>query len=66
VDVETGQELKLQPSQVKDHYRQAVANYKRELELKCGQYKIDFVPVDISEPFDKVLYSYLVKRAKVR
>ncbi|MHC2990535.1 hypothetical protein OB13_02655 [Pontibacter sp. HJ8] len=66
VDVETGQELKLQPSQVREHYRNAVANYKRELELKCGQYKIDFVPVDISEPFDKVLYSYLVKRAKVR
>jgi uncharacterized protein (DUF58 family) len=66
VDVETGQELKLQPSQVREHYRAAVENYKRELELKCGQYKIDFVPVDISEPFDKVLYSYLVKRAKVR
>ncbi|MBF8963943.1 DUF58 domain-containing protein [Pontibacter sp. FD36] len=66
VDVETGQELKLQPSQVKAHYQQAVNNYKRELELKCGQYKIDFVPVDISEPFDKVLYSYLIKRAKVR
>lgn len=66
VDVETGQEIKLQPSQVRDHYRQAVADYKRELELKCGQYKIDFVPVDIHEPFDKVLYSYLVKRAKVK
>ncbi|AKD04851.1 DUF58 domain-containing protein [Pontibacter korlensis] len=66
VDVETGQELKLQPSQVRDHYRTAVENYKRELALKCGQYKIDFVPVDISEPFDKVLYAYLVKRAKGR
>lgn len=66
VDVESGQEIKLQPSQVRDHYRQAVADYKRELELKCGQYKIDFVPVDIHEPFDKVLYSYLVKRAKVK
>ncbi|WP_242918401.1 DUF58 domain-containing protein [Pontibacter liquoris] len=66
VDVETGQELKLQPSQVRDHYKAAVESYKRELALKCGQYKIDFVPVDISEPFDKVLYSYLVKRAKVR
>ena len=66
VDVETGQELKLQPSQVRDNYRLAVEKYKRDLELKCGQYKIDFVPVDISEPFDKVLYSYLVKRAKVR
>lgn len=66
VDVETGQELKLQPSQVREHYRTAVENYKRELELKCGQYKIDFVPVDISEPFDKVLYAYLIKRGKVR
>lgn len=66
VDVETGQELKLQPSQVREHYRTAVEKYKRELALKCGQYKIDFVPVDISEPFDKVLYAYLVKRAKGR
>ncbi|MCJ8166619.1 DUF58 domain-containing protein [Pontibacter sp. E15-1] len=66
VDVETGQELKLQPSQVREHYRAAVEGYKRELELKCGQYKIDFVPVDIHEPFDKVLYAYLVKRGKVR
>lgn len=66
VDVETGQELKLQPSQVRNHYRAAVENYKKELAMKCGQYKIDFVPVDISEPFDKVLYSYLIKRAKGR
>jgi len=66
VDVETGQELKLQPSQVRDQYRTAVKHYKKELALKCGQYKIDFVPVDISEPFDKVLYAYLVKRVKVR
>ncbi|WP_161888049.1 DUF58 domain-containing protein [Pontibacter russatus] len=66
VDMETGQELKLQPSQVREHYRAAVESYKRELELKCGQYRIDFVPVDISEPFDKVLYAYLVKRGKVR
>ena len=66
VDVETGQELKLQPSQVKAHYQAAVEHYKQEIALKCGQYKIDLVQVDISEPFDKVLYAYLVKRAKVR
>ncbi|MFD2515455.1 DUF58 domain-containing protein [Pontibacter locisalis] len=66
VDSETGQELKLQPSQVREHYQSAVESYKKELALKCGQYKIDFVPVDINEPFDRVLYSYLVKRAKVK
>ncbi|SNC59895.1 Protein of unknown function DUF58 [Hymenobacter gelipurpurascens] len=65
-DVETGQTIKLQPGQVRDQYRTAMLAYERELALRCGQYKIDFVPVDIREPFDKVLYAYLVKRGKVR
>lgn len=65
-DVETGETVKLQPSQVREQYRAAMQKYEHELVLRCGQYKIDFVPVDIREPFDKVLYAYLVKRGKVR
>ncbi|MCC2546720.1 DUF58 domain-containing protein [Hymenobacter sp. BT175] len=65
-DIETGEEIKLQPNQVRDAYRTAMKAYEQELVLRCGQYKIDFVPVDIREPFDKVLYAYLVKRGKVR
>ncbi|QIX60467.1 DUF58 domain-containing protein [Hymenobacter sp. BT18] len=65
-DVETGQTLKLQPNQVREQYRAAMQRYEHELALRCGQYKIDFVPVDIREPFDKVLYAYLVKRNKGR
>jgi len=66
VDIETGQEIKLQPSQVRDHYTQAMSRFKQELALKCGQYKIDFIPVDIQDPFEKVLYAYLIKRGKGR
>lgn len=66
IDVESGEELKLQPSQVRESYKAAVEKFRHELELKCGQYKIDFIPVDINEPFDKVLYGYLVKRGKMR
>lgn len=66
VDVETGEEIKLQPSQVRDQYFQAMTQFKQELALKCGQYKIDFIPVDIQEPFEKVLYAYMIKRGKVR
>ena len=66
VDVESGEELKLQPSQVRESYKAAVEKFRHELELKCGQYKIDFIPVDINEPFDKVLYGYLVKRGKMK
>ncbi|OUJ74339.1 DUF58 domain-containing protein [Hymenobacter crusticola] len=65
-DMETGQQVKLQPSQVRDQYRAAMRQYEQELALRCGQYKIDFVPVDTREPFDKVLYAYLVKRGKVK
>jgi uncharacterized protein (DUF58 family) len=66
VDLETGEEVKLQPSQVRDQYLQAMRDFKQELALKCGQYKIDFIPVDIQEPFEKVLQGYLIKRGKVR
>lgn len=65
-DIETGETVKLQPAQVREQYRAAMRQYEQDLALRCGQYKIDFVPVDIREPFDKVLYAYLVKRGKVR
>ena len=66
VDAESGEEVKVQPSQVRDYYREHMARFQKQIELKCGQYRIDFVPVDIAEDFDKILYSYMVKRAKVK
>ncbi|UOR07615.1 DUF58 domain-containing protein [Hymenobacter aerilatus] len=65
-DIETGETIKLQPAQVREQYRAAMRSYEQELALRCGQYKIDFVPVDIREPFDKVLYAYMVKRGKAK
>ncbi|KUG08387.1 DUF58 domain-containing protein [Solirubrum puertoriconensis] len=65
-DVETGERVKLSPAQVREQYRAAMQQFTQELAERCGQYRIDFVPVDIREPFDRVLYAYLVKRGKVR
>ena len=65
-DIETGLEIKLQPSQIRDQYRAAMTAYEQDLAQRCGQLRIDFVPVDVREPFEKVLYAYLVKRGKVR
>ncbi len=62
IDMESGEELKLNPNQVKENYLTSIKKYKEELELKCGQYQIDFVEADINEGFDKVLYAYIVKR----
>lgn len=66
IDLETGEKVKLQPNQVQDTYRQQIAEFSHELKMKCGQYKIDFIEVDIAQAFEDVLYAYMVKRAKMR
>jgi len=64
VDVETGEEIKLYASSVKKQYKVEVENYFNDLKLKCMQYKIDYVPVDIHKGFDQVLVSYLISRKR--
>ena len=65
IDMETGEEVKLHPSQIKENYLQQMSDYKKELMLKCGQYKIDFVEADINLGYEQVLMPYLVKRTKM-
>jgi uncharacterized protein (DUF58 family) len=65
VDLETGQKLKLQPSEIKNQYKAKMETYISELKLRCSQFKIDFIDVDINEPIEFVLQQYLIKRSKI-
>lgn len=65
VDLETGEEVKLHPNEVKEHYKKAMADYKDLIKLKCGQYYVDFVEADVNEGFRNVLLPYLLKRQKL-
>lgn len=65
VDIENGEEIKVQPGQVKEQYLKAMNDFKHNLMLKCAQYRIDFVDADMNEGFYPVLNSYLVKRNKM-
>lgn len=65
IDMESGERLRLQPKQVKQHYVEQVDKFMQQLKFKCLQYKIDFVEADISRGFRTVLQSYLVKRSKM-
>ncbi|MDT3401686.1 DUF58 domain-containing protein [Mucilaginibacter terrae] len=65
VDMESGEEVKVHPSRVRDSYRNALNEYRHELELKCAQYKIDIVDANINEGYNHLLKTYLVKRNKV-
>jgi uncharacterized protein (DUF58 family) len=64
VDVETGAQINLYASSVQKHYKENVSKYFNHLKLRCMQYKIDYVPVDINKGFEQVLISYLISRKK--
>ena len=64
IDLETQQEIKLFPSEIREKYKTAVGEYEKKLKMKCTQLGIDFVSADIEKGFEQVLWSYLIKRNK--
>ncbi|MBC7921577.1 MAG: DUF58 domain-containing protein [Ferruginibacter sp.] len=66
IDLETNEKVRVQPSQIKQHYQAYIHRFYQELKLKCGQYRIDFIEADIAQGFDQILNAYLVKRGKMR
>ena len=65
IDVESGDNIKINPSHYKDNYFEKVDSYLNELRLKCLQYKIDLIEVDINKGYDQIITSYLLKRQKI-
>ncbi len=66
VDLESGEKIKVQPSQVKEHYRSTIENFYHELRLRCGSYKIEFIEADIRKGFNPILDAFLKKRSKMK
>jgi len=65
VDMETGQELKLNPNNVRDVYKNSIQSFFERMKLKCGQYNIELVEADINQDFKNVLIPFLIKRKKL-
>ena len=65
IDLESKEELKLNPSLYKKKYENQAKHHIKELKLKCFQYKIDLIEVDINKGFETILNSYLLKRQKM-
>jgi len=64
-DLESGEEIKVNPADVRETYVKRMAEFRQDLKVKCGQYLIDFVEADIHEGFNPVLMEYLLKRQKL-
>ncbi|MGB3617084.1 MAG: DUF58 domain-containing protein [Catalinimonas sp.] len=65
IDLETGERVKARPSQIRKHYQEQMETFRRELKLRAGQYKIDFIEADIRKDLDQILLPYLAKRRKM-
>lgn len=65
VDLETGEEVKLHPNDVRNNYIKEMNERKEALKHKCLQYGIEFVETDINKGFHAVLQTYLIKRKKM-
>lgn len=61
-DLETGEEIKIQPQYLQAEYQKQMQNYKNEFIKQCHEFQMDLIQVDITTPYDKVLLDYLIKR----
>ena len=64
-DVETGEEVTLQPSQLREHYEEAVEHFTEHFRRSCLEHDIDFAELDTNEPYDTALMAYLNKRSRL-
>ena len=64
-DLETGEKIKLNPAQYQEEYKKQMSEFKKSVKLKCAQYRIDYIDVDINDGFNPVLTAYLLKRKKM-
>jgi uncharacterized protein (DUF58 family) len=65
VDMESGEELRLTPLELRKEYVESMGEFVKELKLRCGKYRIDFVAADINAGFSQILHPYLLKREKL-
>ncbi|MGB5553300.1 MAG: DUF58 domain-containing protein [Flavobacteriaceae bacterium] len=61
-DVESGEHVDLYSDTVKEHYEKYMKEYFETLKLKCAQYKIKYVGVDVRSDFSSVLNTLMVER----
>ena len=65
IDMETGHELKINPNEIREEYTSSIRKYFDEIKLRCAQFQVDLVEVDIKDDFSQVLLAYLIKREKL-
>ena len=64
-DLETGEEVTLQPAQLRAHYREAADAFVADLRRRCREIEADYALVDTAQPYADALAAYLQKRNRL-
>lgn len=65
VDLETGEDIKLTPSEYKKKFNLLKTKQLNFLKTKLLNFGVDYIDVDINSGFKKVLETYLIRRSKM-
>lgn len=66
IDVESGEELKINPEEIRNQYTDAIKQRLDLIRSECNKLKIDFVQADINKGFVQILFPFLIKRSKLK
>jgi uncharacterized protein (DUF58 family) len=64
-DIESGEQLIVNPSEVREHFLQKTAALDNQVKQRCLQYGIDFYSIDVSQNLHQVLTPFYIKRMKM-
>jgi hypothetical protein len=65
VDLESGQEIKLHPHEVRKTYIEKMEAFKSDLKLKAGQIGVDYFEANMQAGVQQVLLQFLLKRQRM-
>lgn len=66
IDAETKQELKVNPTEIRDKYKEIMTSCFEKIHSACNNMQIDYVECDINKGFDQILIPYFYKRIRMR
>ncbi|MCC6318526.1 MAG: DUF58 domain-containing protein [Gemmatimonadaceae bacterium] len=65
-DVETGMRVPVIPGKLREEYLEAIGSHVARMAKVLGENQVDYALVDTSQPLDRMLFEYLVKRERMR
>ena len=62
IDMETGEEVRLNPHDIREAYEERRTIRQTELRRLCERYAVDYIPAVIEDGFMPILQAYLASR----